>query len=106
MSEETIRAAANTLQVINLIWATAILVLSLMAGYRWKVARFYLLGPITYAIHSLIFYGVILAGVHLGAWSSLWSAALRLHSYAFVFGTILAFYLVATHNPPSDDYDG
>lgn len=95
MSNEAVRATADAIQVLNLLFAVAILVLSLEAARRWKAARWYVIGPVTYAVHSMVFYGVVMLGLLVAPWSSLWSAVLRLHSYVFIFATLLILFIVA-----------
>ena len=95
MTPDTVRAAADGLQVVNLMLALVMLSVALDAGRRWRAARPYLFGPVTFAAHSIIFYAAVLADVVPSPWTSLWSAALRLHSYLFILGTLVAFYAVA-----------
>ncbi len=111
MTPEAGRAVADAIQVINLILALAILVIAIDAGRRWRAARPYLAGPVSFAVHSLVFYVAALADVVVAPWSSLWSAALRLHGYLFLLGTLLAFYVVALApamepEPDEGDDDG
>lgn len=109
MTPEAGRAVADAIQVINLILALAILVVALDAGRRWREARPYLAGPVSFAMHSLVFYVAALADAVVAPWSSLWSAALRLHGYLFLLGTLLAFYIVAlapAMEPDEGDDDG
>lgn len=102
--DNPVRVVTDWLQIVNLLMAGAILLLSLTAGQRWKTARPYLLGPITFAAHSIVFYLAALGGwlPQGSTWVSLWSALLRMHSYAFILGTLAAFYLVAL----SPQWDG
>ena len=104
MSDTAVRAAADALQVINLILAVCLLALSLEAARRWKAARWYAVGPGTFAVHSILFYAAILLEVVPAPWTSLWSAALRLHSYVFVLATIAVLFIVAL-SPEWNDYE-
>lgn len=89
------RIVADWIQILNLAMALAMLVLSIAAGRRWPRGRAYVVGPATYAAHSVVFYIFALSGVMSGPWPSLWSAALRFHGYVFLLGTMVAFYAVA-----------
>lgn len=103
MSNEAVRAAADALQVINLILAVCLLVLSLEAARRWKAARWYAVGPGTFAVHSMVFYIAVLLSLVPAPWSSLWSAALRLHSYVFILATLVILFVVALSPEYHDD---
>lgn len=107
MSPETadvIRHAADIVQWINLAAALAILALGLEFGRRWRAARPYLLGPITWAAHSAVFYGVVLSARLSGPVTSLWSAVLRLHGYLILLALLLAAFAVALAPVPPEDY--
>ena len=95
MSNEAGRAVADAVQWINLLVVLAILALSLDAGRRWPRVRAYLVGPVTYSVHSIIFYIVALMNIVITPWTSLWSALLRLHGYTFILATMIVFYIVA-----------
>lgn len=104
MSNEAVRSVVDAIQVINLLMAAGILVLSFAAARRWKAARWYAVGPGTFAVHSILFYAAILLEVVPAPWTSLWSAALRLHSYVFVLATIAVLFIVAL-SPEWNDYE-
>lgn len=104
MSDAAVRSVVDAIQVINLLIATGILVLSIAAARRWKAARWYAVGPGTFAVHSILFYTVILLEVVPAPWTSLWSAALRLHSYLFILATIVVLFVVAL-SPDWEPYE-
>lgn len=101
--DTTVSGVADALQVLNLLFASAILVLSLDAARRWKAARWFVIGPITYAVHSMVFYIAVLLSLVPAPWSSLWSAALRLHSYVFILATLVILFVVALSPEYHDD---
>ena len=91
----TVRAAADAVQWADVIAAVAILILSLEAGRRWPQARPFLFGPVTYAAHGVVFHVATLMNLVPAPWTSLWSATLRMHSYAAFGGFLAAPFLIA-----------
>lgn len=99
---DVVRHAADVVQWVNLIVATIILGVALATGRRWPEARPFLLGPVTWAAHSVVFYGVVLF-VHLsGPVTSLWSALLRLHGYLIVLALLVAAVAIMLSPAPPD----
>lgn len=90
-----VRAAADVIQVLNLIMSAAMLVLSVAAWRRWQHARPYVFGLGTLAAHSVVFYIAALSGWLSGPWPSLWSAILRFHGTAYPLGVLAVLFLVA-----------
>lgn len=101
---DTIRHAADAVQWVNLCASMAILVIALEFGRRWKGARPYLAGPISWAGHSVVFYIVALFGTMSGPVASLWSAVLRLQGYAIVLSLLLAAFAVMLSPGRAGDY--
>lgn len=109
---ENVRAAADVIQVLNLLMSAAMLLLSVVAWRRWRHARPYLFGLGTLAAHSVVFYIVALADWLSGPWPSLWSALLRFHTTAYLLGVLAVLFIVAlspdgigyeTERPDHDD---
>lgn len=98
----TIRHAADVVQWVNLVAAVLLLVIALEMGRRWKEARPYLLGPVTWGAHSVAFYIVVLFWRLPGPVVSLWSALLRLHGYLFVLAILAAVFAVGVSPLPFD----
>ena len=96
----TIRHAADVVQWFNLAAALAIMLLALEMGRRFKSARPYLVGPISLAAHSILFYLVALLGRMPGPVASFWSALLRLHIYLVILAVLLAAFVVAISPAP------
>lgn len=106
MSPETadiVRHAGDVVQWGNLILALAILAVALEMGRRWHGARPYLLGPITWAAHSVVFYLVVLLHGLPGPVTSLWSALLRLHGYGMLLALLLAVFAVTVSPVPWEE---
>ena len=102
MNNDTIRAAADAMQWVDLLLAVAILVVSLWAWRRWRQARLLLAGLVTVAIHGIAFHVATLAGMVPSPQVSLWSATLRVHIYAFLLATVIVLVVVAL-SPGWDD---
>jgi hypothetical protein len=87
MTDSTVRAAADMMQVVDLILAAAILFLSVWALRRWRQARALLVGLVTVAAHGVVFHAATLAGAVMSPWVNLWSATLRAHIEALLLAT-------------------
>ena len=96
----TIRHAADAVQWLNLAIVVAILALGLEIGRRWPAARPYVLGPVTIAAHSAVFYVVILLWPLPGPVTSFWSALLRLHMYLIILSLLVAVLIVGLSPVP------
>jgi hypothetical protein len=90
-----VRAAADVVQVLNLLMSVAMLLLCIVAWRRWKAARPYVFGVGTWAAHSVVFYIVALAGWFSGPWASFFSALRVFHITALILGMLVALFLVA-----------
>lgn len=95
MTDSTIRAAADIMQVADLLLATCILLLAVWSLQRWKQARALLVGLVTVAGHGVVFHAATLAGLVMSPWVNLWSATLRAHMYAFLLASLAALVAVA-----------
>ena len=95
MSNEAIRAAADAMQWVDLLLALAILVVSLWAWRRWRQARVLLAGLVTVAIHGSVFHVATMLDLVPSPQTSLWSATLRAHIYAFLLATVIVLIAVA-----------
>ena len=62
ISDSTVRAAADMMQVVDLLLSTSILILAAWALRRWRQARALLLGLVTVAVHGVLFHAATLAG--------------------------------------------
>lgn len=102
---DTIRHAADVVQWLNLAASVAVLVLALDIGRRWPGARAYVLGPVTIAAHSVVFYVVVLLWQLPGPVASLWSALLRLHTYLILLSLLAAVLVVGLSPSPPDGYE-
>lgn len=96
----TVRHAADAVQWLNLAIVVAILALGLEIGRRWPAARPYVLGPVTIAAHSAVFYVVILLWPLPGPVTSFWSALLRLHMYLIILSLLVAVLIVGLSPVP------
>lgn len=105
---DTIRHAADAVQWLDLAIVVAILALGLEIGRRWPTARPYVLGPVTIAAHSAVFYAVVLLHPLPGPVTSFWSALLRLHTYLIILALLVAMLVVGlSPTPPgADGYGG
>lgn len=108
---QTIRTAADIVQWINLAAAVVILAVALEFGRRMAGVRPYLLGPVTWAAHSIVFYVFALLNGLPGPVASLWSAILRLHGYLILLALLVAAFVVALSPAPlgewaEDENDG
>lgn len=81
MSDETVRAAADAVQWLNLAVSVVVLALLLLAMWRWRRGWRLIVLPLTYMALSTAFYVAVLLHVIPSPWISLYSAALRLYSY-------------------------
>lgn len=105
MSDSAVRAAADLMQVVDLLLATSILLLSVWALRRWRRARALLAGLVTVAAHGVAFHAATLAGAVMSPWVNLWSATLRAHIYAFLLASLVALVAVAL-SPGWGEYGG
>jgi hypothetical protein len=105
MTDSTVRAAADMMQVVDLILAAAILFLAVWALRRWRQARALLVGLVTVAAHGVVFHAATLAGAVMSPWVNLWSATLRAHIYAFLLASLGALVAVAL-SPGWHEYSG
>lgn len=105
MTDSTVRAAADMMQVVDLLLATSILILAAWALRRWRQARALLLGLVTVAVHGVVFHAATLAGVVVSPWVNLWSATLRAHIYAFLLASLVALVAVALSPGWQNYYD-
>ena len=95
MTDSTVRAAADMMQVVDLLLAVSILLLAAWALRRWRQARALLVGLVTVAAHGVVFHAATLAGLVRSPWVNLWSATLRAHVYLFLLMTLAVFMAVA-----------
>lgn len=89
LEPDEIRAVAEVFQYTTLILSILTLILCLLAGYRWKQARPYLLAMISLALHATAFYIPALADIIPPVVGNLWSAVLRVHAHALLLGVLL-----------------
>lgn len=107
MTPETaaaVRYAADVVQWVNLAAALLLLAVALEFGRRWPKARPYLAGPVSLAVHSVVFYIVVLFWRLPGPAVSLWSALLRLHVYLVILALLVAAFAIMLSPTPPDGY--
>lgn len=104
MSDAAIRAAADIMQWVDLALAGSILLLSLLALWRWRQARALLIGLITVAAHGVVFHAATMANLVSSPEVNLWSATLRAHIYAFLLATLIVLVAVAMSPPWEGHY--
>ena len=85
---------------LAVISAGALLAVLSLAWVLRTAARPYLVGPISLAAHSILFYLVALLGRMPGPVASFWSALLRLHIYLIILAVLLAAFVVAISPAP------
>lgn len=105
---DTIRAAADVVQWLNLATWLVILLLALEMGRRWKSARPYLAGPVSLGAHNILFYIVALGPGMPGPVASLWSALRVFHIALVILAVLVAAFAVALSPTPPDwrGYEG
>ena len=105
MTDSTVRAAADMMQVVDLLLAPSTLILAAWPLRRWRQARALLVGLVTVAAHGVVFHAATLAGAVLSPWVNLWSATLRAHIYAFLLASLVALVAVALSPGWQNYYD-
>ena len=95
MTDAAVRLATDWMQVVDLILSVAILATALWAMRRWRQARALLWGLVSVAVLAAAFHMATLMNAVPAPLVSLLSATLRVYTYAFLLGTLLALILVA-----------
>jgi len=104
MTDAAVRLATDWMQIVDLVLAVSLLVVSLWAMRRWRQARALLWGLVTVAVHGVVFHTLTLLNAVPSPWVSLWSSTLRAHIYAFLLATLVTLILVAV-SPGLDSHD-
>ncbi len=97
---DTIRAAADVVQWLNLATWLIILLLALEMGRRWRAARPYLAAPVSLGVHNVVFYIVALGPGMTGPVASLWSALRVYHIALVILALLVAAFAVALSPAP------
>jgi hypothetical protein len=87
---DAVRSVTNTLQLLALMSAIGMVLLTLYIGWRWPRYRSYLSFPLTLGVHATVFYVLATSDAILPAWGNLWSSLLRLHSYTMILLVLAA----------------
>jgi hypothetical protein len=105
---DTIRHAADVVQWFDLAAWSAILLLALDMGRRWKSARPYLVGPVSLGVHNVVFYLVALLVGMSGPVASFWSALRVLHVALLILAIMVAAFFIALSPAPPEwaGYEG
>lgn len=78
--------------VINLLLRLAVLSLCLIAFRKRPRARLWAIPPLSWALHGLVFYIILSAGIPINpTLLRLWSAALSLHVDILIVGAVWLF---------------
>lgn len=107
MTPETaaaVRHAADVVQWLNLAAALLLLAVALEFGRRWPKARPYLAGPVSWGVHSVVFYAFALSAALNGPTASLWSAIRVLHISLVALALLVAAFAIMLSPTAPDGY--
>lgn len=81
--------SVDVIRLVNLAIRLVTIALCVMGWLRRPKSRLWIIPPLSWAVHGILFYCLLLAGVTLNpTFQSLWSSAMGLHVGFLIIGAV------------------